>query len=100
MDHPILIYFLFIIVIIGLVNIFIDEHKEKEEKEEFVDDYYYWNWNDPMMLTRINSIDPKCKDKHCKYSISCDFTDDALPHCYKSFDYPTQLKVGYQGHHY
>jgi hypothetical protein len=76
----------------------IDNDENKNNKETFVDDYYHWNWNDPMMLTNINSILPRCKN--CAYSISCDFTDDAQKHCYKSYDYPTKLKNGYMGHHY
>ena len=94
-----LLFFVSVLIIIFILGCFVNMLDDnKDNKESFVDDYYYWNWNDPMMLTTINSIKPHCKN--CKYSMSCDFTDDALPFCYKSFDYPTKLKNGYEGHYY
>ncbi len=95
MNNILVCFLSFIIIFIGL-DIFV--HMIDKQNEHFVDDYYYWNWNDPMMLTTINSIDPGCTN--CKYSMSCDLTDDAMPFCYKSFDYPTKLKNGYHGHYY
>lgn len=96
MDKFILLFLVsFLIIFFGL-DIFVN--MIDKEREGFVDDYYYWNWNDPMMLTTVNSIMPNCD--HCKYSMSCDLTDDAQPFCYKSYDYPTKLKKGYQGHYY
>lgn len=94
MDNMLLCFLSFILIIIGL-DIFVHM---TNYNETFVDDYYAWNWNDPMMLTRINSIVPNCAK--CAYSMSCDLTDDAMPFCYRSYDYPTKLKNGYQGHYY
>lgn len=97
MDNFILLVFVSFIIIFLFFDIFVNMCDKK--KEPFVDNYYYWNWNDPLMLTTINSIDPNCS--HCKYSMSCDLTDDAQPFCYKSYDYPTKLNNNtYQGHYY
>lgn len=61
-------------------------------REKFVDKYYHWNWNDPDLIKDINRIDNRSNCSHCTYSVSCDYTDDAQPFCYRSLDVPTDDK--------
>ena len=37
----------------------------------------------------------KYSNSNCTYSMSCDFTDDALPHCFNSLDVPTRINGRY-----
>src|SRR5437764_566575 len=68
------------------------------QNEQFVDKYYHWNWNNPNLITLINNIDNYSQCEDCTYSMSCDYTDDALNHCYKSLDVPTYDENGVLRH--
>lgn len=59
------------------------------KSEKFVDNYYHWNWNYPHLIKDLNKIDNRIDCPSCTYSMSCDFTDDAQPFCYRSLDIPT-----------
>lgn len=59
----------------------------KENYKEL--DYYDLDWNDPMMMTKINMHNIRDCCRNCRYSMSCDYTDDALPFCHKSCDVPS-----------
>lgn len=84
-----------IIVIFFILNMFTKYvcqlSESNENAEQFVDNYYHWNWNDPNMLTVVNQIDRQTPCKECTYSMSCDFTDDAQPFCYRSYDMPSKI---------
>lgn len=79
-----------VILIFSLIMGFFSNYSCSIEK--FVDNYYSWNWNHPYTITYINSIHPayhKYNDNNHRYSLSCDFTDDAQPFCSNGLDIPS-----------
>jgi hypothetical protein len=56
--------------------------------EQFIGQYYKWNWNDPNMITLVNNVNKTQPCKNCTYSMECDLTDDAQEFCYKSHNIP------------
>lgn len=69
--------------------------------ESFVSDYYGLNWTDPMLTERVNEEktlsfvrSSKENNTHGKnntkdylsYSMSCDYTDNAMPQCVMNHD--------------
>lgn len=82
------------IIIIGSgLEAFANYTCEEITSERFVDDYYHWNWNDPNMIKKMNVASTNTECKNCTYSMSCDYTDDAQPFCYKSHDIPSIIKT-------
>lgn len=82
----------------------------KDRVEGFVNDYYSLNWTDPTLIDRVNEektlayvfntkqnkcktdkLDKtnnkgKCDKSYLSYSMSCDYTDNAHPHCVANHD--------------
>lgn len=94
MANDYIVYIILIIIIISLIGISMNN-----KREHFIDKYYYWNWSDPELIKKINNINDSsvCAFKNniqnnCLYSMSCDYTDDALPYCYRSLDIPSYDK--------
>ena len=91
----IIFFILGIFLIMCMMNQYsmhLNESCGKDQTEQFVDKYYHWNWNDPNMIKLINLIDNSSHCKDCTYSMSCDYTDDAQPFCYRSLDVPSYDK--------
>ena len=89
-DRSILYSILIIIIVYIILQIYveyiIDNDNIRKTEENFVGDYYIWNWNEPEIINHINSIHPnrtnqKYKDSKKAYSLSCDFSDDVFDHC-------------------
>lgn len=60
--------------------------------ENFVNDYYKWDWNNPNIIKYMNLYTDNNSCSTCTYSQSCHLTDDAQPFCYKSQDIPSYSK--------
>jgi hypothetical protein len=85
--------FILFLMFYFLINFILElSCQSNDNKEEFINDYYSWNWNNPNLLTIINKDHTKTPCKECTYSMSCDLLDDAQPFCYKSFDLPSLHK--------
>ena len=87
--HNILICLLSIYLIYILLDFSLRFVSRCDNKENFVDNYYQWNWNNPYVIKYMNiySTDNDCAT--CSYSQSCHLTDDAQPFCHKSYDIPS-----------
>lgn len=83
-----ILFILGIIIIMDSLDYYVN-YINNNENEEFIDNYYYWNWNKPNIIKQINYNKNSKKCKNCSYSMSCDYTDDAQPFCYKSSDVPS-----------
>jgi hypothetical protein len=96
----IILFFVIVAVIFFILDMYTKYICDKHDKsnkadklnEQFIDNYYHWDWNDPNMLTKINLISNKPPCEKCTYSMSCDFTDDAQPFCKKSYDIPSEIR--------
>jgi hypothetical protein len=92
-NNSILILILSVItatIILFSLNQFTDCVNNNNNTEKFIDNYYRWNWNDPNMIALINNIDNSANCQNCSYSMSCDYTDDAQPFCFRSLNIPTR----------
>jgi ABC-type oligopeptide transport system ATPase subunit len=92
MEINILILIFTIVLFYLIITCCIDIYNNKYV-ENFVHDYYSWNWSHPYTITYINSIHPSYHNNHT-YSLSCDFTDDAHPSCSNGLDIPSINKNG------
>ena len=72
-----------------------------ENSENFVDDYYSFNWVSPTLIQDVNlekvyvsgggcsCLNTKKGGPRCTYSMSCDYTDDtAHSRCFGGYDRP------------
>lgn len=59
----------------------------RDNKENFVDNYYQWDWNNPNVIQYMNLY----SNNDYLYSQSCHLSDDALPFCNKSHDIPSYI---------
>lgn len=72
-----------------------------KNRENFVDDYYSFNWTSPTLIQDVNQekvyvsgggcscFNTKKGGPRCTYSMSCDYTDDsAHPQCFAGYDRP------------
>jgi hypothetical protein len=88
--------------IIIVVSFFIIVYVLQNNKEEFTDEYYNLDWTNSNLTDYVNNdiaynsyVCNKYSNSNCTYSMSCDFTDDALPHCFSSLDVPTRINGKY-----
>lgn len=91
-------YYYAILFLIVLILFIIAIYNNKyTKKENFIDKYYDWDWNDPDLIGCINLIDKGFYNygsgypdpgPNATYSMSCDFTDDAQDFCYRTLDVP------------
>jgi hypothetical protein len=72
-----------------------------KQQENFVDDYYSFNWTSPTLIDDVNfekvyvsgggcsCLNTKKGGPRCTYSMSCDYSDDsAHPRCFAGYDRP------------
>ena len=87
--YNILICLLSIYLIYVLLNIILQFICSCDTKENFVDNYYKWDWNNPNVIKYMNMYTTDNNCTSCSYSQSCHLTDDAQPFCNKSYDIPS-----------
>ena len=80
-----LIVIVFIILIIILLS---------NREENFIDDYYSFDWTSPNLINDVNYEKVAltrgvCEKDKCTYSMSCDYTNDTShPKCFSGYDLP------------
>lgn len=92
----------FYITLVVILVIIVSIYSYSNRTEGFDTQYYYnLNWTDPSLTERVNEYktlayvnnsknvcnnDKKCDKTYLSYSMSCDYTDNAHPHCVDNHD--------------